>query len=212
MITNSDKSAGISLLLGSFFMIITMVLHPVGGDFNQLQKIVVIGMVSHAIAILAIPFMALGYFGISMRLKEEAFFSRIAFSVMLFGLFAVMIAGAANGIVLMDLVRDNKDASELAIESLKPIIRYNFHLNHAFDYIFIGAVFLSTLLWSVSMIQTGKFPKWIAYFGIGMVTLAFSMLVFGFVFLDVAGFRIFIFGTAGWTIASGLYLINGSSE
>ncbi|MEQ9405795.1 MAG: hypothetical protein RIM99_19545 [Cyclobacteriaceae bacterium] len=206
MNTNFEKSAGTSLIIGSILMIITMVLHPVGGDFQHLLSIVTIAVISHSIAVLSIPFVAYGFWGITSRLDSEPFLSRIAFSFMFFGLVAVMIAAALNGMVLTGFIQRYADATPEIIESIRPIMTYNFTLNHAFDFIYIGAVCISTLFWSVAILKTKSLPVWTGYFGLLLTGVAVVLLVAGFVFVDVHGFRLFIFGAVAWTISVGFLL------
>lgn len=207
MIDANMKSPGLSLLIGSFLMIVTMVLHPVGGGFDHLLMIVNMGIASHAIALFAIPFVAYGYWGIMMKLQDAVFLSRIGFSFMVFGLIAVMIAATLNGLVLMQLVASYADADQQVIDGLKSIFRYNHFFNLANDYIFMTAVGVSTLFWSIASIKTRQFPAWTGYFGIGLVILALLTLFMGFIFINVAGFRIFIFGTTAWTMTMGWFLV-----
>lgn len=202
----ANKSAGLSLIIGSFLMIVTMVLHPVGGNFEQLLRIVTIGIVSHVIAIVSVPFVAYGFFGITMKLDASPFLSRMAFSFMFFGLVAVMIAAALNGLILMNFVQRYEDATPEVIESIYPILRYNFAFNHAFDFIYIGAVCISTLFWSIAILRTGSFPKWLGIFGLILTLAACISILLGFVFVDLHGFRIFIFGTVSWTVIAGYFL------
>ncbi len=206
MKSNFEKSAGISLIIGLFLMIVTMVLHPVGGDFNHLLSIVTIGVISHSIAIVSIPFAAYGYWGITHRLDADTFFARVAFSFMFFGLVAVMLAAALNGLILTGFIQRYAEASPEVIDSIKPIIRYNMVFNHAFDFIYIGAVCISTLFWSIAILRTRAFPVWLGYVGVVLGVTAISLLFAGFVFLDLHGFRLFIFGTVAWTGITGFHL------
>ncbi len=210
MMDNNLRSAGLSLLIGSFLMIVTMVLHPVGGDFEHLLAIVNMGIIAHAIALFSIPFVAYGYWGIMTRLKEAVFLSRVGFSFMSFGLIAVMIAATLNGLVLMQFVTSYAEADPQVIANLKPVFRYNHFFNLANDYIFMTAVGVSTLFWSIALIQTRKFPVWVGVLGIALVALAFLTVIAGHVYTDVSGFRIFIFGTTAWTMVMGWYLMRNS--
>ena len=203
MNTQQLKSTGLSLLISSVLMILTMVLHPVGGDFGHLTSIVGIGIISHSIGILSIPFAAFGYWGVMHALDREFFLSRVAFSCILFGLVAVMIAATMNGLVLMQFVQRYADASEEVIAGLKPIFRYNHYLNLANDYIYMGGIALSTLLWSVAILRTRELPVWLGYLGLVAVGVGLISLLSGFVLTDVAGFRLLVFGTAAWTLAAG---------
>ncbi|MEO9872166.1 hypothetical protein [Ekhidna sp.] len=202
-----QKGSGLALIIGSILMIATMVLHPVGGDFNHLLSIVTIGMVSHSIAIISVPFVAYGFWGLTARLSSESFLSKVGFSIMFFGLIAVMIAAATNGIILMDFVKSYEEASKETLKSLAPIFVFIRSFNHAFDFIFIGAVCISTLLWSISIVRTKKLAVWLGWFGISISLLAVLFLTLGFVFVDLHGFRLFIFGWVAWVVAAGLCLL-----
>ena len=211
MDSNEQKGAGLSLIIGSLLMIATMVLHPVGGDFNKLLKIVTIGIVSHSLAILSVPFVAYGFFGLAMKLKSRPFLSYAAFSIMFFGLVAVMIAAAINGLILTDFVKSYEGASEETIAALKPIFVFMFSFNHAFDYIFMSAICLSMTMWSIAIIKTQALASWIGYFGILVSTVGIILFVSGFELLHLAGFRVFVFSNVAWIITVGYYLFRGKN-
>jgi len=146
-----EKNAGIALVLFTLLMVFTMVLHPAGGSFEYLLKITRIIMISHVLALISIPFAAVGFWGLTKKLGTANFFSFSAFAIVLFGLVAVMIAAASNGLVLPIFIQKYKDAPVELIESIKPILKYNFSVNNAFDYIFTGAFCLAILFWSIAM-------------------------------------------------------------
>lgn len=208
----STRSEGISLLIGSFLMFITMVLHPTGGDLAHIREIWVLAVSSHAIAIASIPFLALGFWGLQLRLRAADFLSKTGFAIMLTGLVAVLIAAALNGLAYPIYAEMNSGASADAQASLEMVTRYGFAMNHAFDYIFMGAVCISTILWSVAMIRTKSFPVWLGYFGLVLSVLALGMWIAGFVFINLHGFRIFIFGWFLWVVLTGYFLLQAKEN
>ena len=210
MQTTDYKASGISLILGCFFMIVTMILHPVGGDFEHLVSILAIGRISHIIAIVSIPLVAYGFWGWAQLLSGSL--SNISYSFMLFGLIAVMFAGAVNGLILIDFVATYEDASKETIDSLKPFFRLIRSFNHAFDFIFIGAVCISTGLWSIGILMKKTAPSLLGWFGILITLTALVSLLAGFVFVDLHGFRIFIFGWVAWVICLGYQLIKSTNH
>ena len=125
-----------------------------------------------------------------------------------------MLAAAVNGLSLMDFVKSYEGAPEEVIESLKPFFRLIRDFNHAFDFIFIGAVCISTTLWSIAILKISSFPTVIGWFGLAITAMALTFLLLGFVFVDLQGFRIFIFGWVAWVIWMGitLFRIPNSSE
>lgn len=206
MRTTFEKNTGISLIVGSVLMIVTLILHPAGGSLEHLIRIQKIIIISHSIAILSIPFSFIGFLGLTRRLGTENFFSIVAFSIMSFGLVAVMGAAATNGLALPIFVQHYEGASTETIEAIRPVMRYNFALNHAFDYIFMGAMCLAIFFWSIAIFRTGRFPQWLGYFGVILSGTAGLLLFSGFDFVGLQGFRIFIFGSVVWIILAGVLL------
>lgn len=209
MHTVQSKTSGLSLIIGCFFMIITMVLHPIGGDFKHLLSIITIGRVSHIIAIISIPLVAYGFWVLTQKLESPV--ANLSLSFMLFGLVAVMFAGAVNGLILMDFVESYKGATQDTIDSLKPFFRLIRSFNHAFDFIFIGAVCISTGLWSIIILKKKVFPILLGWLGIAITLAALTALIAGFVFVDLHGFRIFIFGWVIWILGIGWILVRTKS-
>lgn len=203
---SSNRQSSLFLLLGTFLMFVTMILHPVGGDFEQLLAVSQMAIIAHSLAIFSLPFSALGFVGFSQWLGSSRFFSRLGLAFMLFGLVAAMIAAAVNGLALPLFIGDYAEADLATIEAIKPILRYNMALNHSFDYLLIGAMFLSMFLWSIAILRSGKLPRWVAYLGFVIVAAVLIAGLSGFYFLDLHGFRMFVLGWLAWILAVGVSL------
>ena len=198
----SPKTTGISLLIGSLLMFITMLLHPGAG--GGLTEGYTFAIVSHGLAIFSVPFSLLGFWGLAQVLQEDAFLSRIALSIMIIGLFAAVMAASLNGLAMpMFALGMKPEWKELA----DPIFAYNRSLNHAFDYILITAMFISTFLWSVSILRLKVLPTWLGYLGISLFVIGITAIVAGFYVLDVGGFRTLIYGWAIWIVGVGFRLL-----
>lgn len=198
-----EKNAGIALSYGSLLLVFTMVLHPaqVGGQFNR------INIISHALGIAAIPFCLFGFRGLSARFHPNSFLSNSAFATMAVGLLAGMFAAAINGLALTFFTTQHQEVSEATNPAVETVLDYSMALNHAMDYIFIGAAMAAILLWSVAMVRTAKFSKWLGYYGILLVTAGMVLFPSGFKMLTVAGFRIVIFGMLSWILTAAYLLI-----
>ncbi|MFK8161924.1 MAG: hypothetical protein AB8H12_05620 [Lewinella sp.] len=158
------------------------------------------------------PFSALGFIGLSQHLGINRFFSRLGLAFMLFGLVAAMLAAAVNGLTLPFFISDYAEANQATIAAIKPILRYNMAFNHSFDYLLIGAMFLSMFLWSISIFRSGRLPRWLAYLGFTIVAVVVGAGVSGFYFLDLHGFRMFVFGWLVWIVATAVSLWSASEE
>ncbi|MDX1667068.1 MAG: hypothetical protein R3350_07560 [Saprospiraceae bacterium] len=199
----STRTEGIALLIGCFLMFITMVMHPTGGSLVYILEIWHLVVGSHALALASIPFLGLGFYGLHLRLRESGFLSKLAFSIMLTGLVAVMIAGAINGLAYPIYASMYEGASESALASLEIVTRFGFALNHAFDYIFMASACVATLFFSVAILQTRALPPWLGYAGLLLGVAAVALWIGGIVSVDLHGFRVFIFGWVLWVAAAG---------
>jgi hypothetical protein len=201
-----EKNAGIALIVFTLLMIFTMVLHPVGGGFEHLHKIRRMLMIVHVVALLSLPFAAVGFWGLTKRLGTDNFFSISAFAFIAFGLVAVMIAATANGLILPIFIEKYKDASAELTDTLKPILRYNTSVNQACDYLYTGSFCLAMLFWSIAVLYTKKLPVWIAYFGITLSIFVAVLFASGFAFTSLHGFRVFVSGIVLWVVMVGILL------
>ena len=201
-----EKNAGRCLILFTILMLFTMVLHPAGGDFEYLLKTKRLIILTHVIALLSLPFAYSGFWGLTKKIGTANFFSISSFSFIVFGLIAVMIAATANGLVLPIFIQRYSDASADTISSLKPLLRYNFSVNNAFDYIYTGAFCISMLFNSIAILQTKKLHRWLAYLGIVFSVAAALIVVFASPH-NLHVFRMFVLSIVVWIFLAGIALM-----
>jgi len=198
------KSSGIALITGALLIILTMVLHPAGGNLEYLINNSKTIMYSHAMAICSLPLLLFGFYGLSHRLLDQWKLSILAFISMGFGLISAMFAATINGLALPYFLNQHADQIEQQHATLTTIIAYGFALNKSLDYIFITACCLAIILFSIIIIYRNVLWKWIGYLGI-LIFVVIGVLS-DFVFTNLIGFRIFTFSIAGWVLASGISL------
>jgi len=204
---SSFKQSGWALLAGCLLMVVTMVLHPTGGNFKHILAIASMGIIAHSIAIASVPISLVGFWGLHQRLKQTPFLSRLGMAFMLLALIAAALAAAINGLALPLYVQRYAEATPELIEQLIPILRYGTALNHAFDFMLMGGVGVSMLIWSICFLQNTGIPRWIGYLGIILCAGLLGSFIFGFYLVDLQGFRLFIFGWVIWVVATGISLI-----
>jgi hypothetical protein len=212
MNANFEKNAGISLVVFTLLMAFTMILHPAGGSFEHLLKIRSMIIITHAIAIVSLPFGFIGFWGLTKRIGTDNFLSATAFSFILFGLMAVMVAAAANGLVMPMFIEKYKDASPEIIASIKPVLKYSLSVNAAFDYIYTGAFCLAILAWSVAILYSKKLPAWVAWLGIALSLAGTAIFISGFSIISLHGFRMFVSGIVLWIAIAGISLIRTTKD
>jgi hypothetical protein len=200
------RTAALCLFTGALLATITMAIHPSGGSMEHIRHISGVIVFSHSLAILCMPFIGFGAWGLSVLLATPGRIAMLAFFGFVAGLIAAMIAGAVNGLVLPYFVgRYYQSGIDEAV--LKAIIGYGRYLNAAMDYIFIAACAFAISIWSVLIIITARLPAWIGYYGIFIILAGLAGIILKFNFISVSGFSIFISGLVSWLIAGGIMML-----
>jgi hypothetical protein len=200
------KTAGYCLITGSVLLTLTMILHPSGGPINHILKIKNIIVTSHSLAILSLPFLSFGFYGLTLTLNTKSRISLLAFIINCFGLFATMIAATINGLTL-PLYLSNYSSNEANITMINAIRNYGTSINIPMDYIFITSIALSIGIWSILIIKLSAHSKWIGYLGILLIVLLGIFNFNTFSFVNLQGFRVLISGFVSWVIITGISMI-----
>jgi hypothetical protein len=201
------KSSGISLITGSLLIIATMGLHPTGGSIEYIIKITKSITATHSLAIFSLPILFFGFYGLTNALLDKWKLAKLALIIMEFGLIAAMFAALINGLTLPYFLGKYENNIAENSDMLKLIINYGFAINKPLDYIFIIATCLAITIYSLLIVSSDKLPKWIGFIGLSLIVFAIIGLLTGFVFSNLIGFQIFIFGIATWFLATGITLI-----
>jgi len=212
METNFYKTTGLSLTIGSFLAITTMIIHPVGTNIEHIIELSKPLQITHTLAIFCLSFILFGFYGLTHKLSDKRKISTLAFIIIGFGLVAAMLAALFNGLALTFFLNKYSDNLEQNNAIIKPIVNYGFAINKGLDYVFIVSFCLAISIYSVIMIISKKLPKWIGYFGIVILIFALIGAVTNFMFTSHSGFRIFVFSIAGWILCSGISLIKSNKE
>jgi hypothetical protein len=208
MKTSFQKLAGDCLVVGSALMVLTMVLHPSGGNLEHIFKISKVLIISHSIAIFSIPFIAFGLYGLSETLQTNSKIAYLGFAFVSFSLVAVMLAASINGLILPMYLSKFHSETGQNLETVKLIIGYGSKFNKAMDFIFIAGYSIAMFIWSIIILQTSKLPRWMGFYGLFLLVFVIIGFLLQFDFISVWGFRIYIFGIVSWIILAGFFMIN----
>jgi hypothetical protein len=200
------KSSGICLLLGSLLATITMAMHPMGGDIQHIAKIGHVLMFSHSVAIICMPFVGFGFWGLSVLLQTQSKVSMLSFFIFCFGLFAAMIAATINGLAL-PIFASNYSSITGDAAIAKTVLAYGSYINFSMTTIFIVAAAISIAIWSVLIIRLAQLPKWVGYYGLVIVAFGIVGIFLKFNFTNLFGFRVFVAGLVSWKIIAGFALL-----
>lgn len=208
METKFYKLAGYCLISGCLLMVLTMVLHPTGGDIGHIIKISRMAIIAHSIGVLSVPFTTFGFYGLSKSLQTDSKVSFLGFVFMGFALAAVLLAAALNGLVLPMYVLQHPGETGHNLESLQLIVAYNTTFNAALDFIFISGYTIAMLIFSVLMTKHIVFPRWLGIWGmlltVGIIFSAGLQLNF----ISVRGFTVYVLFIVSWISTAGYYLIH----
>lgn len=206
----NTRKGGWLLICGSLMCVVTMGLHPTGGDARYLSKMAPVFMVTHYLAIIALQILLAGFVQVRKLLRADA-----AFVFTATGLGAAIVAGAINGIAL-PLFASKFPAPDAEQErTVYVVIKYCLTLNKAFDYVMIGSMCVAAALWAVAMLKQKTLPAWVAYAGLLLSFLIVVFFVAGFVFTSLTGFRVLSAGLIVWLLLLGIAMlrsrINGAA-
>lgn len=201
------RSTGISLILGGLLIIVTMVLHPSGGDFERIIRISKTITMAHSLAILSLPVLLFGFYGLTLRLMDKWKLSILAFMIIAFGFVAAMFAALYNGLALPYFLNQYSESLQDNMRVLGPMAKFSFAINISLDYIFIVACCLAIFVYSLIILLENKAAKWIGYLGVFITFLSILGGLSDFVFTSLMGFRMFTFCMAVWILSNGFCLL-----
>lgn len=201
------NSTGASLILGSLLIVLTMVLHPSGGNIQQIIITSKVITSTHILAICCLPFIFFGFYGLTKRIIDKYHISMLAFIIINLGLIAALFAALFNGLVLPYFLNTYSKKLPENLTVLRPISNFSFAINTALDYVFICALVCAMFVYSTQIIRLKTKYKWIGVLGISITTLTLLGLFNNFIFTSLFGFRIFTFSIAIWIFSVGLFLL-----
>lgn len=206
MTEKESFNAGLSLLAGAVLSTLAMSLHPAGGSMHEIARMKGPLVFSHSIALCSIPMLAFGYRGLSKVLSTGSAWAGLPFSFIQFGLFAVLIAGTINGLLLPGFVTYCQlSTTDHAIAAA--ILAYGSLFNHVLAYVFIAAVIIATFIWSILISQTTFFPRWLGVFGCGVTAAILIAAALRFNFTTARTFRLLTFLLVSWQTAVAVLLM-----
>jgi hypothetical protein len=156
-------------------MIITMISHP-GGKISPVEVDHVARMlvVVHALALVSIPVVFLGAWGMTRWLDGE---DRLAWAgLVLYELasIAVMNAAVCDGLIAPTLMKKIVAASAETRDVWQTLMNFNFQMNQAFARVYAVGSSLAVVLWSVAVLRNRTRGRGAGIYGIvlGLVTSA----------------------------------------
>lgn len=206
------KIYGIALIIGTLGGVITMIFHPTGHDLlNQPDEIArrneLIATAVHILAIISLPITFFGLLGFCRRLGLENPLTSLGLIVYGFGSVAIMSAATLSGLVGPVLTRKILESDEATKKILYAILKSNYELNQGFDKIFVVAVGVAIIAWSILLLKKSKFMQITAIVGFLVGAFALIGTFSGYLKMDIHGFGAFIFAQSVWLILAAVFMI-----
>lgn len=212
------KIYGIALILGTLGSVVTMIFHPTGHDLlNQPDEIArrneIIAVAVHILAIVSLPVVFFGLLGFCRRLGLENPLVSMGLIVYGFGEIAVMSAAVLSGLVGPILTRKILESDEATQKILYALLMNNFQLNQGYTKVYVVAVAVAIILWSICLWKKGKLMQINAIIGFLVSVFGLIGTFSGHLKMDVHGFGLFTFAQAVWLILVAVFMIrSGESE
>jgi hypothetical protein len=210
-----NRMSGLALILGAAGSIITMALHPTGHDLvapGQLTPMSHMIVAVHALALICLPVMFLGAWGLSRCLASPNRLSIMALVFYGFASIAIMNAAAVSGFMSPYIAKQMAEADPAMHDSWHAIFHYNGQLNQAFAMVFVVAVSVAIVLWSISMLKNKEFWTSVGIYGCILGPVTIIAVVSGHVTLGVHGFGMIVLCQAIWYVFVGVMLMRIKSE
>ena len=190
-----NRMSGLALILGSAGAIITMALHPTGHDLQvpgQLTPVMHMVVAVHALALICLPIMFLGAWGLSRRLAAPNRISMMALVFYGFATVAVMNAAAVSGFMSGYIAEQMAKPDSAMHEMWHAMFHYNGQLNQAFAMLYVVAASVAILLWSAAMLKQKNFSTSAGIYGCILCPVTIVAVMSGRVTLGVHGFGMIV--------------------
>jgi hypothetical protein len=201
---------GIALMIGAISGMVTMSLHPVTGGHPitpaQFEKLAMLMIGVHVLAIAGIPFSFLGALALTRRLDSPSRLALTGLVIYSLSLVAVLIAPAISGLVGTEIIRHVIERGTDS-EQWLTLMNYNFLINQAFAKIYVVASCGAVLLWSATIIKSRGLPVALGIYGLLFGFATIIALIGGALSLDAHGFGLVVFSQAVWFIVAGILLL-----
>jgi hypothetical protein len=210
-----NRMSGLALILGSAGSIITMALHPTGHDLavpGQLAPVTHMIVAVHALALICLPVMFLGAWGLSRSLAAPNRLSMMALVFYGFATVAVMNAAAVSGFMSPYIAEQMAKPDSAMHDMWHAMFHYNGQLNQAFAMVFVVAVSVAIVLWSSAILKSKQFAASVGIYGCLLGPVTIVAVLSGHVTLGVHGFGMIVLCQAIWYVFVGVTLMRMKEE
>lgn len=206
---DDEKNAGWMLIAGTIISFITMAMHPTAhlmlGDFATYAPR---NVIAHGIALVAVPLTLVGYGAVARRLLPHAAASaRLGHVGIAIAQGAVSIAAIASGLIATAMASRILASTGAEQDLARALLTYTGVVNQAFATVFVVGWSLAMTVWSVVIIRSGAFARWLGWYGLAVGATLLVVTALGRLRLDVHHFGLIVIAQGIWTLAVGAQLV-----
>ena len=203
-----DVIGGTLLIAGSLANVLVLSLHPTGQEMlaaSNFQQQAHLGVIVHALALIATPVVFLGLLGLARRLGPSDL-TTAALVGYGFGGVAIMSAAVASGFVATGVFERILSAGAESRNVYHALAEYTGLVNQGFAKVYVFASSVAILLWSTAVLRSGRMTRSAGVAGLVVGAGVLVAFVSGQVSLDVHGFGLITFAQSGWLIWLGILM------
>jgi len=207
-----DVVSGSLLIAGSAGGVVVMLLHPTAHGLMNAESgehLTQVNTLVHGLALAAVPMVFLGLVGLWRRLgsSQLATAALVAYG---WAAVAVMSAAVASGFVAPGVI-----ARIVAAEGSKipdAFLLYTGLWNQGFAKVNVVASSVAILLYSASILKTGRIARGAGAFGLLAAVSVLALFFVGHLSLDVHGFGVVTFVQSAWLTTIGILLCRDGAD
>lgn len=208
-----DRISGIAIIVSCLMAIVTMVLHPIGGDLrtdiDHLQRIAAVAFWIHALALASIGVQVFGFLGLRRVLGPDRALVRAGLVAFAIAWVAVFGAAMSSGMLGPEIISHYADLPEAERAAMHVLWEYNFMINQALDKVWVTGTCLGAVLWSAAMWGRDRWWRSTAVLGFLVGSVGLLGLAGGDLRMNITGVGLFIGGFSVWAIAAGTLMCCG---
>lgn len=199
-----DSLGGNSLIIGSVLMLSTMALHPTGhGIARDAQRMGILAALVHSLGLASVPFLFYGVWVLTRRLSDEHPLAELALVVYGSSAMCAILAAAASGFLAPDLIARMTELQGAERDAAGNLLHYTGRINQAFAMLYVAGSSAAILLWSATILRSGRMNRTAGIYGVIVAALALVVLLSGHLRLDVHGFGAVVLTQCVWFIVLG---------
>jgi hypothetical protein len=198
---STDRTAALAIIIGSVAGLVTMALHPTGGDVarNALGGTpnILAGAV-HWLGLLAQALVLAGTLALTLRLRVRRDVAVGGYVFFALASVAVTVAAVASGIVAPGVLRGLGEADGTQRALMMSALAYTRLLNRAFAAVYVVCSGVAILLWSGAILAGRELTRALAVCGVVLGTALVLGLASGHLRLGVHDFGVIVLSIGGW--------------